>query len=63
MAPTEHEQMPTVRITLERLLQQRQAIKAFAHIGATTPTKPVRRLGLIIAVACPAPAPSSPPIQ
>src|ERR1700693_3794256 len=33
-APTEHEQMPAVRITLERLLhQQRQAIKAFAHVG------------------------------
>ena len=33
-APTEHEQMPAVRITLERLLhQQRQAIKALAHVG------------------------------
>ena len=33
-ASTEHEQMPTMWITLERLLyQQRQAIKALAPIG------------------------------
>src|SRR5208282_275540 len=33
-APTEHEQMPAVRIMFEYLLyQQRQAIKAFAHVG------------------------------
>src|ERR1700687_6238889 len=33
-APTEHEQMPTVRITLECLLyQQGQTIKALAHVG------------------------------
>src|SRR5208282_1069954 len=33
-APTEHEQMPAVRIPLERLLhQQRQAIKTLAHVG------------------------------
>src|SRR6185312_16014840 len=33
-AAAEYEQMPTVRVTLERLLhQQSQAIKALAHIG------------------------------
>src|SRR5688572_1577839 len=33
---TEHEQMPAVRIALERLLhQQRQAIKPLAHVGVT----------------------------
>jgi hypothetical protein len=32
--PAEHEQMATVRVALERLLdQKRQAIKALAHIG------------------------------
>src|SRR5712691_8340266 len=33
-APTEHEQMPAVRIALERLLhRQRQAVEAAPHVG------------------------------